>query len=156
MKLRASNIAKLPKAARLGRFQYLPEQLLVFASQVPPSFWHCSSVSPPAKAGTVKASTRISANIDMKVFMTFSPLHMECSLSPLLNKSTSLICQSQQPSPAIIAPRFKEAEGDKSIPSAVAYPRESWPNPIRSKSVELSERANLMWRKHSVKPMTFV
>ena len=57
--------------------QYFPEQDLVLASQLPPSFWHCSwaclSVS-PAKAGMVKASARVTANTEIKVFMTFSPL----------------------------------------------------------------------------------
>src|SRR5262249_14434299 len=55
--------------------QYLPEQCLVFASQSPPSFWHCSLVSVgPAKAGTAKARARVKANIDTKTFMRFSPL----------------------------------------------------------------------------------
>jgi hypothetical protein len=57
--------------------QYFPEQDLVLASQLPPSFWHCSwaclSVS-PAKAGMVKASARVTTNTEIKVFMTFSPL----------------------------------------------------------------------------------
>ena len=52
---------------------------MLLASQLPPSFWHCSSaffaaVTSPAKAGTVKASARVRANIEMRVFMTFSPL----------------------------------------------------------------------------------
>jgi hypothetical protein len=55
--------------------QYFPEHVLVLASQLPPSFWHCSwacfAVS-PAKTGN--ASARVTANIDMKVFMTFPPL----------------------------------------------------------------------------------
>src|SRR5262245_20390302 len=54
--------------------QYLFEQDLVLASQVPPSFWHCSWAClslPPAKAGTVKASTRVTANIDLNTFMMF-------------------------------------------------------------------------------------
>ena len=58
----------------LWALQYFPEQDLVLASQLPPSFWHCSwaclSVS-PAKAGTVKASARVTTNTDIKVFMTF-------------------------------------------------------------------------------------
>ena len=59
--------------------QYFPEHVLFLASQLPPSFWHCSSaffaaVTSPAKAGTVKASARVRANIEMRVFMTFSPL----------------------------------------------------------------------------------
>src|SRR5262245_319502 len=62
------------KRDRCRYFQYFPEQYLALASQVPPSFWHCSLVSPPAKAGTVKARTRVRANIDTKVFMTLSPL----------------------------------------------------------------------------------
>jgi hypothetical protein len=57
--------------------QYFPEQDLVLASQLPPSFWHCSwaclSVS-PAKAGMVKASARVTTNTEIKVFMMFSPL----------------------------------------------------------------------------------
>src|SRR5262245_41921838 len=62
------------KRNRCRYFQYFPEQYLVLASQVPPSCWHCSLVSPPAKVGTVKVSARVTANIDTKVFMTLSPL----------------------------------------------------------------------------------
>src|SRR5262245_53303478 len=57
-----------------GHPQYLFEQDLVLASQVPPSFWHCSWAClslPPAKAGTVNASASVMANIDLNTFMTF-------------------------------------------------------------------------------------
>src|SRR5262249_35733942 len=59
------------------RLQYFPEQDLVLASQLPPSFWHCCwaclSVS-PAKAGTVKVTARVAVNTDIKVLTTHSPL----------------------------------------------------------------------------------
>jgi len=56
--------------------QYFPEQDLVLASQLPPSFWHCSWAclsESPAKAGTVKASASVTPNADMKILMRLSP-----------------------------------------------------------------------------------
>src|SRR6478752_2891582 len=58
--------------------QYFPEHVLLLASQLPLSFWHCSSAFfaavSPAKAGTVSANARVTTNIEMKVFMTSPPL----------------------------------------------------------------------------------
>jgi hypothetical protein len=54
------------------------EHVLVASSHTPPAFWQSAcvfaAVTSPAKAGPMKASTRITANIEMKVFMAFSPL----------------------------------------------------------------------------------
>jgi hypothetical protein len=69
------------------------------------------------------------------------------SIPALLPNSASFISQSQEPSLATIALRFKKAEGDKRIPSPVAYSGYLCLNPIRSKSAELPESASLMWRE---------
>jgi hypothetical protein len=50
---------------------------LVAASHVPPAFTQSASVfaaAAPAKAGPVKASARVTAKIEIRVFMAFSPL----------------------------------------------------------------------------------
>ena len=51
--------------------------MLVAASHVPPAFVQSASVfaaAAPAKAGPVKANARVIANIEMRIFMAFSPL----------------------------------------------------------------------------------
>jgi hypothetical protein len=54
---------------------FFSEQMLVLASHTPPAFWQSASVfaavTSPAKAGPVKASARVIANIEMRAFMTF-------------------------------------------------------------------------------------
>jgi len=64
------------KRSAVACAQYFPEQDLVLASQLPPSFWHCSWAclsESPAKAGTVKASAGVTPNADMKILMRLSP-----------------------------------------------------------------------------------
>ena len=63
------------------------EQVLVESFHVPPSLKQSFSVFAfftfPAKAGPVKASARVTAKIDIKVFMAVSPLRwtaMRCSV----------------------------------------------------------------------------
>ena len=66
-------------ARRLEPLSYIffSEHVFVLASHMPPAFWQSASVfaavTSPAKAGPVKASARVKANIEMRVFMTFLP-----------------------------------------------------------------------------------
>jgi len=53
--------------------------VLVAASHMPPAALQSASVfaavTSPAKAGPVKARARATANVEIRVFITFSPLH---------------------------------------------------------------------------------
>jgi hypothetical protein len=58
-------------------YGFFSAHALVAASHVPPAFVQSASVfaaAAPAKAGPVKASARVIANIEMRIFMAFSPL----------------------------------------------------------------------------------
>ena len=59
---------------------FFSEQMLVFASHMPPCFWQSASVfafdTSPANAGPVKARATAIANVEMRIFMGFSPLHV--------------------------------------------------------------------------------
>jgi hypothetical protein len=58
-------------------YGFFSAHVLVAASHVPPAFVQSASVfaaAAPAKAGPVKASARVIANIEMRIFMAFSPL----------------------------------------------------------------------------------
>jgi hypothetical protein len=57
---------------------FFSAHVLVAASHMPPAFAQSAAVfavfTSWAKAGPVKASARATANIEIRVFMTFSPL----------------------------------------------------------------------------------
>ena len=57
---------------------FFAEHVLVLASHMPPAFLQSAlvfaAVTSPANAGAVKASANASANIEIMVFMAFSPL----------------------------------------------------------------------------------
>jgi hypothetical protein len=58
-------------------YGFFSAHVLVAASHVPPAFVQSASVfaaAAPAKAGPVKASARVIANIETRIFMAFSPL----------------------------------------------------------------------------------
>ena len=59
---------------------FFPEHVLVFASHMPPCFWQSAWVfafdASPANAGPVTASAMAIANVEMRIFMGFSPLHV--------------------------------------------------------------------------------
>jgi hypothetical protein len=58
-------------------YGFFSAHALVVASHVPPAFTQSASVfaaAAPAKAGPVKASARVTAKIEIRVFMAFSPL----------------------------------------------------------------------------------
>jgi hypothetical protein len=59
-------------------YGFFSAHVLVAASHVPPAFAQSASVfaavTSPAKAGPVKASARVNAKIERRVFMAFTPL----------------------------------------------------------------------------------
>ena len=62
--------------AKQYAYIFFSVHVLVAASQVPPAFTQSASVFAavaPAKAGPVKASARVTAKIEIRVFMAFSP-----------------------------------------------------------------------------------
>ena len=70
--------ARLVNTARHANYIFLAAQVVVLASHMPPALWHSAllfaAVTSPAKAGPVNASARVTANIEIRVFMTLSPL----------------------------------------------------------------------------------
>jgi hypothetical protein len=62
----------------VGHYIFFSSHILVVAFHVAPAFAQSASVfaavTSPAKAGPVKASARATAKIEIRVFMTFSPL----------------------------------------------------------------------------------
>ena len=68
----------VPFTSKRLDYIFFSSHILVVAFQVPPAFAQSASVfaavTSPAKAGPVKASARVNAKIERRVFMAFTPL----------------------------------------------------------------------------------